>query len=390
MAQDPATPPSDSEATPTTAPSSQPDTLLERITAAGIPIVTMILVLGSALFSALGVGGPKLDIVTSASLDSTKTEWSIDGRVILKDSGRPVKARVWIVAVDGGGNRYAPPDTTTDDVGRFHLGPIPFVLASDSSGITSDVVVTASGPSPVDSTKTLKGEESLRLTKVGRVRWVTTSPWALGTIGLIFFLTIVIGVRQTPETSTRGKKPKYYTLVILSFLFTVTMIVMIAGALRSINATGTPGDVIALGFANIYRGTYVEGVADEWLFSLTAPQAWAPGHVTSGFGVPMWLLLVSVLGAGLFTIALLIKHVKDPVSFTDDRGYRDRIEELVRHQFYLLFAPLGAVLVYQLLVAAGSANVQVTVALAIFAAGAMVNVILDKAVKAVEAVLKSQ
>jgi hypothetical protein len=95
-------------------------------------------------------------------------------------------------------------------------------------------------------------------------------------------------------------------------------------------------------------------------------------------------LLVAVLGSAIFTIAVLVKHVKDPIDFGNDTMFRERIEELVRHQFYMLFAPLGAVLVYQMMVAAGAASVQATVAITVFAAGAAVNLLLDKAVRLVQ------
>src|SRR5690606_12158615 len=138
-----------------------------------------------------------------------------------------------------------------------------------------------------------------------------------------------------------------------------------------------PGDVISLGFANIFRGTYVKDQPPEWLFSLTSPWVNVESGVASGFGAPLWLLLLAVLGSGVFTVALLVKHVKDPIDFRDDTPFRARVEEIVRHQFYVLFSPLGAVLVYQLMVAAGAGAVQATVAITIFAAGIAVNMLLD-------------
>jgi hypothetical protein len=367
----------------------EPETTTDRILAAAVPTVVLVLFFGSWLLSWLGVGQPRLEVVTAAVADSGNSAWYINGRVLLLSDGRPVRGRVWAIAIDSAGNRYSPPDTTTDATGRFRLGPIPALLAQDTTRRATDVTVFASATLPDDTAKHLRGEESLRLTRVGRVRWIEPSPAAMGTIGLTFFLTILIGLIQPRPTSLQAMRTKYFTLVVLSFLFTLAMIVLIAGGLRSVNASSSPGDVMSLGFANIYRGTYVKEVTPEWLFSLTAPQPWNPAQVVTGFGVPLWLLLVAVLGAGLFTIALLVKHVKEPVPYSDGVQYRARIEELVRHQFYLLFSPLGAVLVYQLLVVAGIASVQVTVAVVIFAAGAAVNVILDKAVKAVEQLLKS-
>lgn len=47
----------------------------------------------------------------------------------------------------------------------------------------------------------------------------------------------------------------------------------------------------------------------------------------------------------------------------------------------ILFAPVGAVFVYQFLVAAGAASAEATVAVTMLAAGIGLNALLDKAVK---------
>ena len=58
------------------------------------------------------------------------------------------------------------------------------------------------------------------------------------------------------------------------------------------------------------------------------------------------------------------------------------MEDIVLHQFYLLFSPLGAIFVYQLLVIADTAGQAVTVAIAALGAGSTLNILLDKAVLA--------
>jgi hypothetical protein len=297
-----------------------------------------------------------------------------------------MRARVWAIAVDPWGNRFSPADAITDASGRFRLDPIPAYLTRDTSqaNLATDVTVHARATGDQDST-VLRGEENLRLSGAGRVRWTTPDPLALLSIGVVFILSVVIGLIQ-PRNTEASRRTKYFTLVVLSLLFTLTMIALIAVGLKNVNADSRAGDVISLGFANIYQGSYVKDVPPEWLFSLTAPQTWTQDRVSQGFGVPLWLLLVAVLGSGVYTIALLVKHVnEDPRT---DAEYRARIGNLVSHQFYMLFSPLGAVLIYQLMVAAGSASVQVTVAFVIFAAGVAANALLDQAVKKVQEVLK--
>lgn len=371
---------------PPNANQAQPSSTFDKIATASIPVTVGVVVIASWVLAAFGVGRPRLEIVNFAVQDTITKTWNIAGRVLLRDDGRPARVRVWAIAVDSAGNRFSPGDTITDAAGRFRLGPIPSWFRTDSLQLATDVTVFASGPNPNDSSKNIRGEENLRLTRFGRVRWVEPSPVALLSIGVIFFTAIVVGLIRV--TGVRTRRAKYYTLVVLSFLFSLTMIALIAMGLRNVNASATQGDVMSLGFANIYRGSYVKDVPPEWLFSLTTPQLWKAGEITTGFGIPLWLLLIAVLGSGVYTIALLVKHVTDQGSLDNEPEYSKRIGELVQHQFYLLFSPLGAVLVYQLIVAAGAASVQVTVAMVIFAAGVAANALLAKAIKLVQEVLK--
>lgn len=62
--------------------------------------------------------------------------------------------------------------------------------------------------------------------------------------------------------------------------------------------------------------------------------------------------------------------------------FRDKLENIVRHQFYMLFSPLGAIFIYQLLIMAKAADQPVTVAIAALGAGSTINILLDKAVSA--------
>lgn len=367
------------------APATPTPSWIDRAAPAAVPVLIVLVIGTSWLSSALGVGRQQLQIISTATADTATKSWNISGRVLLESDGRPVGARVWAIAADSAGNRYSPSDALTDNAGRYRLGPIPFRFAIDSLQQATDVTIRASAVSARDSAL-LGGEENLRLSRFGRVRWIEPPPFVLISVGLIFFLTIFVGLIRANTLSAR--RTKYFALVLLSFSLTVTMIGLIGAALRKVNANATQGDVISLGFANIYRGSYVKDVPPEWLFSLTSPQVWKSDLAASGFGVPLWLLLVAVLGSGIYTIALLVNHVTDPVALEDDTKYRKRVGEMVQHQFYLLFSPLGAVLVYQLAVAAGIASVPVTIALLVFAAGASVNRILSRAILSIQDLLR--
>jgi hypothetical protein len=324
-------------------------------------------------------------IVTSAQRDSL--QWQIVGRVL--NDGQAMHARVWAIATDEKGNRTSPPPVTTDSFGQFRLGPVPISISSvkDTSLQASEVTVYARSLVKGDTTN---AQETIRLNNSARTRWVPLSAPALLTVITIFLISMVAGLAQG-RSGGLIRKLQYYSVVALAFLLTTAVVAFISMGLRRVNLTGTEGDVIALGFANIYKGSYVKDISPEWLFSLTAPIAHSAAEGTAkGFGAPLWSLLLACLGAGAFTIRLLVKQVREPVSFTDDGKFRDRLQELVRHQFYILFAPLAAVFVYQFLVAAGAASQPATVALAMLGAGLVLNAVLDRAMVLAKGALESK
>lgn len=270
----------------------------------------------------------------------------------------------------------------------------------------------------------MHGEDTLKVSKQGLLRYIKPSYISILLIAVIFGFSLIAGyINPTPLFS---RQIRYYALVFLSFLFPFTMLGTISIALRSLNATGNPCEVISLGFANIYYGTYVQNVKPEWLFSFTSPtDAVFAEYATQGFGVPLWALLLSVIGETIFTIALLIKHVTKKVHWKDNEcnheepvekknsGSKDAATEpnapvlpphditddntdpdirmglLLQHQFNALFSPISVVFVYQLMVFTETASKHITVALTMLGAGAVVTLLLNKAVKAAENVLTS-
>lgn len=330
-----------------------------------------------------------LEIVASALTDSTNA-WQVTGRVLRRSDGTPVPAQVWVVVVDRNGNRQTPPAALAHASGEFTFPPIAKRWGADSVAASNVTIHATYQPTAPGDGQLLFGETAVRLSKEGRVQWIDPSAGALVTIGVLFILMILTGLFPLQPGSYGLKRTKYFALVGLSFVFACTMIYFIGSGLKSINTSAAAGDVISLGFANVYYGTYVKDLPQEWLFSLTSPDL-SPASKSGaniGFGAPLWVLLVSVLGAGLFTFSLLVSHVRDPIPVADEPTYRTKIEELVRHQFYILFAPLGAVFVYQLLVVAGAASAQITVAITILAVGTATNLLLDNAVKKIQDMLK--
>jgi hypothetical protein len=101
--------------------------------------------------------------------------------------------------------------------------------------------------------------------------------------------------------------------------------------------------------------------------------------IEKGFGAPLWVLLVAVLGAALFTISIILVGIGEAPLQLQPHEIRERIKTVVLHQFYMLFAPIGAIFVYQLLVIAGAASQPAAVAIAVLAAGVSLNLLLEKA-----------
>jgi len=320
--------------------------------------------------------------------------WRLEGRVFHDGTAVP-NASILVIASDSRGNRFSPPlegsEPKTDATGSFRTVAIPDRLGSEAEEAVANVTIQARATVQKDGNSLeLRGKETRLIGPRAGTRWVEFSGLKMLLIPTLFAISVVLALLPFQNSF------KYYGSVCLSFLLTGFMIAYIAIGLRFINSTSTPTEVVSLGFANLQFGTYVEKQHSEWLLSLTAPPfprvVTSDGAALRGFGAPLWVLLVAVVGAGLFTISILVKQVSEPINFRDaaDCGpkLRLRIEEIVKHQFYILFAPFGAVLVYQLLVTAGAASQQVTVALAALASGVALNPILEMALNRLGSVVK--
>ena len=351
-----------------------------------------ILVAAAIIASFFDFENPKLDVVASAELikgtvneDGSVTDnyWQIDGRVLY--DGTPINgADVWAIVSNTQGDEVAPDVATTADGGRFFIADIPHRLGSSRRNETSDAFVFAkvkvkSGEELIEE----RGQQQVKLSSVGQIRWIEVPYSTLLSLTLIFVTSIVIAVVQLPPGTFRLKL-KYFGSVFLAFLFTFTIIGYISLGLQSVNAASSPGEVQTLGFANIYYGSYVTDIEPEWVLSLTTPDLGsvdANGELemlTRGFGAPLWTLLLAVIGAGAFTIFIIVRDIKTPLDFNNIEAVRGRIQQAVKHQFYILFAPIAAIIVYQVLVLAGAASQYVTVGLATLGAGVGLSTILDK------------
>jgi hypothetical protein len=358
------------------------------------------------------------------------------------------EASVWAVLTDIKGNRFLPEMTSTDAKGKFVIPLAADFLADNRVTATIRARKAGTGWFSTD----LTGEEVVVLGRTS-FRPVQLSPWPVIVLFLLFFVGVLSPFLPVAEDAPRTLWYQWkYALSLSSALFlTVGMIVFISVGLSLVNS-GDKDETLSLGFASLFRGRYVPAVEPEWVFSLTAaPQvarapelrvkaatggdaaavtggapmvaalitpsgtsaAGAPttavdparvrpalmtdeskraesADVVMGFGAPLWVLFMAVLGAGLTTLSLIVREIKNRPDFTQVDKLHERLEDIARHQFYIVFAPLGAVFVYQLLVIGKSAAEPVTVAIAALGAGLSLSVLLDTAVTRAQGLFKRQ
>ena len=279
------------------------------------------------------------------------------------------------------------------------------MLREGSGDQTAKVEVFARGTVDIDGkSDKVDGKDTLTLGKLGTVRFIELQVRTVIAIPLIFLASILLAVWQSPSRPL-PLKIKYYWSIVLTFAFTFTMIIYILIGLYQINLVGSPGEILTLGFLHFNYGTYVKDVNPEWLVSLTSEatnlqaNGGIPSVVPRGFGAPLWVLLMSVIGAASFTIVIIVRQIGEPVEFNPGSNVpadvkeprakvRERVEQMVVHQVYILIAPLGAIIVYQTLVLAEAASQHITVATLALASGLAVNVVLDKSRKSVENLLR--
>jgi len=369
--------------------------------------VVFLILLGAGIFAVKRTKPSNLEIF--ARLVSNDNYRSLKGRVLL--DGLPVEnCRVWAIIIDNRGSKTCPDVKITGKDGAFACDSLE--ISSDSSDIAEVIIyaqkeIIKSDLKPIVKT----GREFLKLTGQGSVKIVQLDMLAFVILGAIFFISLVVPFLPL------NHRWKYLISMVWAVVFTVSMIMTILFALYFINEdfSSDSKDVLSLGFASIFQGKYFQGTSSEWILSLTSRTVFpestsADKQVMSGFGAPLWVLLIAVIGAGLFTVSMVVSEIKDRPRFylleeasmsrtTIDldspvgkelMDFRKRLERITRHQFYILFSPIGAIFVYQLLVMAQAAGNSVTVALAAFGAGASLNLILDKAISIAQKAIETR
>ena len=347
-----------------------------------------------------------LDIVANL-VELNPQTWEMRGR-IFNDGNAVESARVWIILRGEKNNEGSPPAVLTNSKGDFIFKSIPrFFGKTDTipaepvlpNNRTENKSVKGAGPETSNKVKELKifaitqaqendsKAEVIRGEKVQIAIDESSKTIRIPYNHLVFLPTIFLISIIIPFLRLSSRL-KYNFSIILAFLFSVALIVAIARGISIVSPSDTK-EILSLGFVNVFWGSYVPEVQPQWLFSLTSASNTAS---LSGFGVPLWVLLLSVIGSSLFTLIIIVSEIKerpnfdkikaDPPDEAEVKKFREKIENIVRHQFYMLFSPLGAIFIYQLMVAAGAVGQPITVAVAALGAGSTMNLLLDKAVLA--------
>lgn len=364
-------------------------------------ILFLVLIIVSIVVAIIPSGIGELRVVARL-LPVDSNTWALRGRV-LNDGVFVKDALVWVVAKGHGDNEDSPASDKTNSLGEFKIDSIPrtFSLDNDLSARRNDEdtrndidTVLGAGRSKIsdkvreveinarleiikssgerEKIEVLEGKKVITVRETGSLRRATLSGRKLLFIPIIFLISIVI------PFLLQSYKLKYICSMIIAFLFTVAIIFAISVGISQVSTIADVGESLSLGFAHIFQGPQ-----NEWVFSLTS----TPGK---GFYVPLWVLLLSVIGSSLFTFLIIISEIKQRPDFTrlqlgaEDKNelkkFQVKIEDIVRHQFYMLFSPLGAIFVYQILVVAETTTQPVTVAIAALGAGSTLNILLDVAV----------
>ena len=327
--------------------------------------------------------GPTLKITANVEKNGT-TAYDLKGRVRKTEDGSQVRdAQVWVVLEYGDAGRVSPPDVKTDEHGGFTVSSIETQIGRSALMDIEINAVFEDVNTMTGRRKIFKGAHKHRVADKGgtRPRIVDFPFRSFGILPFIFFASLLV-----PFIGKAGSF-RHAVSLILAVLFTVAMIAYIAVGLRFVHSM-EPDEILNLGWASVFNGTYIHDIQPEWLISISSPvlstaNLGVAGEEilpASGFGAPLWVLLLAVIGAALLTVSLMVKEIGARPDVDDETEMRKSGERIVRHQFFIFFAPLGAIFIYQLLLAGKAANEPITVAIAALGAGATLNALLNRAI----------
>ena len=200
------------------------------------------------------------------------------------------------------------------------------------------------------------------------------------------------------------KPLRYLSSILLAFIFTVGMLAVLAIGQSQLNNSNTDKQAESFGPLTVFQYSDTSAIENEWQWAVSLSagvmdqnseisqdsirvtykrgETTISAGLTKGFWAPVWVLFLATLGAGLLTVSLIVKELSDRPKFKNQSEMRERLGQILQHQFFILFSPIGGIFVYQALISIGAAGKTMTVALAALGAGASLNFLLEKAVRA--------
>lgn len=223
--------------------------------------------------------------------------------------------------------------------------------------------------------------------------------WSVTFIIIVFLASVLVAF----PARTVVKPLRYLSSILLAFLFTAGILAVLSIGLSQLNKS-TSTEMTSFGPMIVFQHQDSSRVQTErqWAVSFSAgftgnrPESEATDTTgtstitgennntspTKGFWAPVWVLFLATLGSGILTVSLIVQEISNRPQFSNQTKMRDRLGQILQHQFFILFAPIGGIFVYQGLISVGAAGKTMTVALAALGAGASLNFLLKRAVKA--------
>jgi hypothetical protein len=185
---------------------------------------------------------------------------------------------------------------------------------------------------------------------------------------------------------------QYFLEVLLTVLLCIALAGIVLEGARVVDSLEqqTGATSISMGFLQLVKASYLSGeTPDDWIVTCASH-----GNAMPGFGAPLWVILMSVIGAVLIAIGVILRGLGTCRLDASTPDGRKKIhaasQNLVKHQMLILFAPLGAMFLYQIMLLTGTADENLTVGLAALAAGGGMNALLNKAHGLVASLLQSE
>ena len=303
---------------------------------------------------------------------------------VLVDGSPEDSVQVWAIAHDASGNSFSPPATLTSEDGYADLGPIPVNIGPDDSRDISLIHVKARY-SVAGQTIMKSVPLHLNMDKIP-TKPITISAKQCSLVGLIFLASVLVAL-------VRARWPwllqaEYIISVVLTLLLSGAVILLFLEGATIVHLAEqeTGATSVSMGFVHIVKGSYFpDQNPNEWIVTITPSEG-----RTMGFGAPLWVILVSVIGAVLIAIKFIIegltsqsrkKTMLHNITGTElEAKIENKVAYLVLYQLFILFAPIGAIFLYQMLLLTGAADENLTVGIAALAAGAGLNLLLKKAI----------